>query len=197
MHGGIFEWTDSPWGRGAKDTLGVLRGGNGPSGELYGRCANAMGKPLTSKGATMGFRCCAGPRNDAKVDLKTVHGQTFSGTKVSALPAAVRDMPCNKDLDTPCDHEHAWIWQPIANVEIFVKGGCVGEKVTARCGMILAVLRGDEARVLAHVDAGREIPEAVLMAGDGRRIRIRGHDTKPFFREVTYNFGRLDVAVSK
>src|SRR5450755_2778341 len=43
MHGGAWEWTDSPWNRGAASHLetpfGVIRGGNGVAGELETRCA--------------------------------------------------------------------------------------------------------------------------------------------------------------
>ena len=74
MHGGPWEWTDSRWQRGpsaapgpARDggarDLAVLRGGNAALGELVGRCANARGSPSGSRALTVGFRCCAGPRN--------------------------------------------------------------------------------------------------------------------------------------
>jgi sulfatase modifying factor 1 len=37
MHGGVSEWTDSRWGRGAAHDLGVVRGGNDVAGELVTR----------------------------------------------------------------------------------------------------------------------------------------------------------------
>ena len=41
FHGGVWSWTASQWGRdGGKPGMVVLRGGNGPFGELVGRCAN-------------------------------------------------------------------------------------------------------------------------------------------------------------
>src|SRR5262249_43936915 len=43
MHGGAWEWTDSPWARGAAARLeappfGVVRGGNDVAGEIVTRC---------------------------------------------------------------------------------------------------------------------------------------------------------------
>ena len=46
MHGGAFEWTSSPWGRGSTTGLAALRGGDGLQGDVMGRCANAVpGRP--------------------------------------------------------------------------------------------------------------------------------------------------------
>ncbi|MBX3210773.1 MAG: SUMF1/EgtB/PvdO family nonheme iron enzyme [Labilithrix sp.] len=71
MHGGVWEWTSSAWGRGSRDAAqGVLRGGNSLAGELVGRCANAIARAPSKKAPTMGFRCCAGPKSDAEVALE-------------------------------------------------------------------------------------------------------------------------------
>ena len=69
MHGGPWEWTDGPWGRGSLRELGVLRGGNAVAGEIRRALRHGLARPPTTKSPTMGFRCCAGPKNDAKVDL--------------------------------------------------------------------------------------------------------------------------------
>ena len=42
LHGGVWEWTQSRWGRGGAADLYSVRGGNSSNGELAGRCANAM-----------------------------------------------------------------------------------------------------------------------------------------------------------
>jgi hypothetical protein len=53
---------------------------------------------------------------------------------------------------------------------------------------------GDEVQTLAQVDTGRSIPEVVLVAGADRHVRVRGGDAHGwFFREVTYDYGRVDV----
>lgn len=46
MHGGVWEWTDSPWGRGSERPLISVRGGNAPQGELVGRCARERHRAL-------------------------------------------------------------------------------------------------------------------------------------------------------
>ena len=60
LHGGVWEWTSSSWGRSSPRQLVTVRGGNAPAGELVGRCANAMGRPAETKAGSVGFRCCAG-----------------------------------------------------------------------------------------------------------------------------------------
>ena len=78
MHGGVWEWTSSPWGRGKSDpSLGVLRGGNALAGELVGRCANSLGRSTQTKEPSMGFRCCKGDVNAAKVELSLASGRTL------------------------------------------------------------------------------------------------------------------------
>jgi sulfatase modifying factor 1 len=77
MHGGAWEWTSSAWGRGHKENLGVLRGGNALAGELVGRCANALGRSPTTKASTMGFRCCKGEPNGASVELSLQTGRAL------------------------------------------------------------------------------------------------------------------------
>ena len=89
MHGGAWEWTELPWGRGGRKDLGVLKGGNAVAGEIAGRCANSLARPPATKSAAMGFRCCAGAKNEAKVS---------SSTKV--LPALERSMQ-TADIDGP------------------------------------------------------------------------------------------------
>lgn len=73
-------------------------------------------------------------------------------------------------------------------------GGCVGRDPNARCALAVSRLLGDKVQTLAEVDTGREIPEVVLVEGLDRRIRVRGADLRaPFFREVVFSYGRVDV----
>jgi hypothetical protein len=47
---------------------------------------------------------------------------------------------------------------------------------------------------LAEIDTGREIPEVVLVESADHRVRVRGADLRgQFFREVTFDSGRIDV----
>jgi formylglycine-generating enzyme required for sulfatase activity len=197
MHGSVWQWTDSAWGRGVGKDFGVLRGGNAVAGEIAGRCANALGRPPSTQSPTMGFRCCAGPRNEAIVDLAVKVGSPLSRIEnVQELPQSVLDLPCpSPDADAgACVYPRGWIWRPSGNVDIYLRSGCTGSGLGLRCGMVAATILGEKMVVLAHANVGREIPEVVLVAGEGRNARARGGDVHgPVFRELVYSYGKVDV----
>jgi len=195
MHGSVWEWTDSAWGRGVTKEFGVLRGGNAVAGDIVGRCANALGRPPAVRQPTFGFRCCAGPRNEAKVDLEVKVGQPLSRIEnVQELPQSVLDLPCPSPQKGTCVYPRAWIWRPSGNVEIYLRNGCTGSGLGLRCGIVAATLLGDKVHVLARANVGREIPEVVLVAGEGRNARARGGDIRgPVFREMVYSYGKVEV----
>src|SRR5579883_3098951 len=158
MHGSVWEWTDSPWGRGRGGDLGVLRGGNAAAGEIAGRCANALGRAPSTQSPTMGFRCGAGPRNEARVDLSVKWGSPLSKIEnVQDLPPGVLALDCPSPLvdGSPCVYPRAWVWHPTGNVEIFLRNGCTGSGLGLRCGIVAAMLLGDRVHVLAKTAVGR------------------------------------------
>ncbi len=199
MHGGAFEWTDSSWGRGSTRDLGVVRGGNDPSGELTSRCASARPMAPRERSPVTGFRCCAGPRNDDEVELEVKVGVPFQRaehTGRSSPPLdALGGVACGPPVSpAPCSLSRAWTWRPGPNVELSLAGGCVGRDPSARCALAVSRMLEGKVDVLAQIDTGREIPEVVLVEGTDRRIRVRGADLKgQFFREITYSYGRVDV----
>jgi sulfatase modifying factor 1 len=171
MHGGVWEWTSSSWGRGGKDpNLGVLRGGNSVAGELVGRCANAIGRKADKKQNVMGLRCCAGPKNAAEVKLE------LSGTPgIEGMPA-------------PDKTSRAWKWIPVANEELVLVLACSG-------GCTLSVRRGDA--ILLSAPVGKSMPELARI-GDAKNLRIRSLDQKgTFSREITYVYGRVELGEAK
>jgi hypothetical protein len=199
MHGGSFEWTDSPWNRGSNKDLGVVRGGNDVSGEIASRCAFARSMSPPDRSPVTGFRCCAGPRNDADVHLDVKIGVPFQKaehTSRSSPPLdALGGVACGPPLSpAPCSLSRAWTWRPSPNVELSLAGGCVGRDPSASCALAVSRMIGDRVDVLAQIDTGREIPEVVLVEGMDRRIRVRGADMKgQFFREIIFSYGRVDV----
>jgi formylglycine-generating enzyme required for sulfatase activity len=203
MHGGAWEWTDSTWRRGpagrVEPPLGVIRGGNDVAGEIATRCAFSRASAPGARSPSTGFRCCAGPRNDAEVTLAVKSGIPFEKTPHPARPSppldALGGQACGPPLSpAPCSLSRAWTWRPMPNVELSLAGGCIGRDPNARCAVAVARTVGERVDTLAQIDTGREIPEVVLVEGVDRRIRVRGADIHgPFFREVIFSYGRVDV----
>lgn len=200
LHGGVWEWTDSPWGRGDEAGLATVRGGNAPAGELVGRCANAMGRPPAHKVDTVGFRCCAGPRNPAEVSLHVVTGKKLEAREsvdrkleAQLLPVlkevAQRDLPNVEDFR--CDRQ--WVWRPLGNEELVLLGGCAGLGTRPACGVIVARVSLDRARFLAWASSGHWTPN-VHSDVDARDLWVFGGDELGQFRRlVGYVWGRVSV----
>jgi sulfatase modifying factor 1 len=202
MHGGAWEWTDSPWNRGSTRSdapLGVARGGNDVAGELTTRCASARALAAGSRSPATGFRCCAGPRNEAEVHLEVKTGIPFEKTVHPARPSpplqALDGQSCGPPLaPAPCSIARAWTWRPSPNIELSLAGGCMGRDPNARCAIAVSRMVGEREDTLAQVDTGREIPEVVLVEGMDRRIRVRGADLHgQYFREIIFSHGRIEV----
>jgi|GEM_PF-346095 len=195
MHGHVWEWTDSTWGRGSKDaSLGVLRGGNSVAGELVGRCANAMGRPSSKKSPTMGFRCCAGAKNEAKVEL------TVKGTPSIAMLGNPEDLheawepALRAAIGTEANHfERAWKWSPVPNEDLVMILGCNKVGVPT-CSLAVGRMVDGRGVVIASADVGHGSPPPDLARiGDARHLRIRGLDPAGTFgRDVTYVYGRVE-----
>jgi formylglycine-generating enzyme len=203
MHGGVFEWTASVWGRGSRDgAQGVLRGGNSVAGELVGRCANAIARSPSKKAPTMGLRCCAGPKSSAEVALD-LHGTpslvmanpTNATPWVSAIATAVGNGSPTVDPKTV----HAWTWIPVANEELVIALGCTSEP--RGCGLVVARPSSSDAGtagdVLAAASSGKDLPE-VARNGDPRHLRFRSLDQRGVYqRDITYAYGRIELGASK
>jgi hypothetical protein len=177
-----------------------VRGGNDAAGELVARCANARGRPSDERSATTGFRCCAGPRTDAKVELELKTGPVFEKASFwpdVALPPvpAIGNVACGPPNDAGvCSLARLWTWRPVANVVVWLSGGCVGRDPSARCGLVVWRMLGDKLDVLGDLDTGREVPEVVLVQGHEHRVRVRGANARgPFFKELFYAYGRVEV----
>jgi hypothetical protein len=200
MHGGVWEWTSSPWGRGNSAALATLRGGNSPAGELVGRCSNAMGRPPETKSDTVGFRCCGGPRNEAEVSLTIVRGKRLEHEEPvdKALTRAVIPLlpeQARQDLKDTADLklERMWFWRPIGNEELIVLGGCTGIARDPRCGAVVVRVLLDRPNVVAWVPSGYFFP-AVQTDADARDIWVYGGDDLGRFRRlVAYVWGRVSV----
>jgi len=214
QHGGAWEWTDVPWGRGGRKDLGVLKGGNAVAGELAGRCANSLARPPTTKSPAMGFRCCSGARNDAKVDLGVRIEAALERSMKTAelagpwLPFARATWGvANADRTSPAPvgaftFAHAFLWHPVGNEALVVASGCARETPKPRCGLLVGRTlanggssgdAGPSVRVLMHVDTGFEAAE-VAEAGEAKHLRFKGIDaTSAYLRDFTYAYGRIEM----
>jgi hypothetical protein len=198
MHGGAWEWTDSSWGRGvAKDRV-VTRGGGDASGELTSRCAYASPLSSDDRSPVVGFRCCAGPRNEAQVQLDVTTGPVLERTAhPSASPPleALGSLSCGPPATpAPCSVSRAWTWRPVPNVELSLAGGCSGRAPGVRCALAISRALHDHVDVVAEVDTGGGTPDVVFVDPAERRVRIRGWDARgTFFRDVVFSFGRVEV----
>jgi len=200
LHGGVWEWTDSPWGRGTDGALGTLRGGNAPAGEVVGRCANGRSQPIRRRSPTVGLRCCAGPRNEAEVVLKIERGAKLESRRsvpkpiasqlLEQLPAAVGDkLQGQEDFRI----QRSWIWHPIGNEELLVVGGCAGLGRKPICGVIVARVVLDRAAILTWASSGHRLP-SVQADVDARDAWLFGGDGRGSFRRlVEYAWGGVNV----
>jgi len=125
MHGLVWEWTDSNWGRGTSGGLVATRGGYGPSGELVSRCANGQGRAPLEKAANLGFRCCSGAKNTADVNITNTKqpalveepsvDAALNTRLIAALPKELRTA-----TNAAVSFEKIFRWHPRPNEEILL-----------------------------------------------------------------------------
>jgi sulfatase modifying factor 1 len=201
LHGGAWEWTDSPWMRRGITGLVTVRGGNSPAGDVTGRCANGRGEPPGVKRADISFRCCAGPRNAVEVALKVRDGRKLE--RVEAVdPLVVQGLSSHfpaeavQELRAPAERfrgERLWHWRPVAGDELVALAGCVREPPISRCGLLIGRRSFDRFLVLGWAGSGHGL--ASLYADvDARDLWMVGEDSKASFqRLVRYVSGRIEV----
>jgi formylglycine-generating enzyme required for sulfatase activity len=183
LHGAMWEWTDSAWTRGTAPPsagLFVLRGGNAEAGELVGRCANALARKPTLKNPTVGFRCCAGPKNAPPANFEQKKGLVFERVPNTAEIAAALVPEGTKtwgsDGAGAFVPSYAWIWRPTANEELRVVSGCAHPPEApnakgARCGVLVGRLI--EIDVAGERDAGASDAAAPLVNAKGAALEMQ------------------------
>jgi formylglycine-generating enzyme len=200
LHGGVWEWTSSDWGRGSEREAYSTRGGNGIDGELIGRCANARPESKDARSGTLGFRCCAGPENEAKVTLSVARGsklvtrerdRALAAKIVAALPGdTVAELGSN---GPGFSVERLWTWRPSGNEDLVVAAGCSGIGIAPRCGVIVARTTLADVRVLVWAESGFHLA-SVHIDKNPRELWLLGGDTRGAFRRrIAYSWGRVTV----
>ena len=199
MHGGVWEWTSSPWGRGVKHDLASLRGGNAAAGQLVGRCANAMGRSPTTKSSTIGFRCCAGEKNAAEVVLSVVKKKYFGALArwdrdtvrqvIGLLPVDVTD---KLKKHGKFKVQRVWVWRPVGNEEMWFFGGCAGLARKPECGVILT-RPGAKHKLIEWISSGHWAPALHVDHSPLDVWIFGGDDLGNFRRRIAYLWGKVKV----
>jgi hypothetical protein len=196
LHGSVWEWTQSDWGRGAKEASdAALRGGNALAGEVVDRCANGLARPPSTKAATIGFRCCAGEKNGAMVSLSLETGPVLETVRIKPMAEAYGDLPpraFDSEKLVECNYVNALTWRPTPNETLSILVGCTNAS-PRKCGVFIGTEVTGKAQRQAGVAFGGAIPE-VLPTGDKKVLKLRAVDWRgAFSRDVSYSYGRVDV----
>lgn len=202
MHGGAFEWTASPWGRGSSRPWVALRGGSGSAGDVVSRCANAVPRSGDARAADIGFRCCAGEPNDAEVGVEvTHHAQPLVWVPSTSRLVSIVEQSLPEDTVREFVQEgpgafkttRHWTWYPVDNEELFVALGCGRRQAHSVCGVVVSRIRADKAQPLGFVSTGSQVP-IIKIDDDSRTIWLFGIDEKGNYRRrVAYLWGRIGV----
>jgi sulfatase modifying factor 1 len=200
LHGGVWEWTRSPFGRGTARGLISVRGGNAPAGELAGRCANTIGRPPDLRSPTIGFRCCVGADLVPEVELPIRHARKLEARDrldPKLVPKLMQILPDDAKEElakhgTP-EAERMWSWWPVGNDELVAMSVCAGSGRRASCGVIFARVLLGQPSPLAWAHGGTWSP-MLDAENDPRDLwLLGGDDPGAFRRRVSYVWGKLTV----
>lgn len=199
LHGLVFEWTQSRWGRGTGSGLGTVRGG--PGGVLQARCANGQSRPPGSRAHDVGFRCCSGPVDPAVVDLTLRHDAPIveEPSVEPALGAAMlRAMPRDRQSvpGSRVAFEKVWRWHPRDNEELLVARWSARPAAAGPVSYSLAVFKvcGGAPALVAHMRGAVGAVGAPGSGADPQKIAARV-TTSPDTGELrmTYWYGSVQI----
>lgn len=199
LHGSVWQWTSSPWGRGTEGNLVTARGGNGEPGEVFGRCAHAVARRPSERSPTAGLRCCAGNRNLAEVTINLVRGEPlqlitnrddFQKTLTQMPPDELRTLM--GATRAPFKVLQTWRWRPVGNEELVLQSGCAHPGPLSICGVAVHRLPpGAPPEPLAFVSSGWWLP-SLNETDDPRDLYVYGGDKDGGFRRyLGYSYGRV------
>jgi hypothetical protein len=199
MHGGVWEWTASRWGRAGDPKLWAVRGGNAEAGDVVGRCANATPRAAGGASPTVGFRCCMGDVNDARVTIPVDRGKALEARpqpESSVLQRLETLVP--EDVHAALDGlggwrpASLWDWRPVSNTRFLVAAGCAGNLRSQRCGVLVAEVVVGQPQFMAWVWSGIW-PATVRLSTESRgKLWVYGGDRTSQLRQaVWFEAGRL------
>ena len=200
-HGGVFQWTASPWGRGTVGNLSTLRGGDAEAGEVVSRCANAIGRRPTEARRDYGFRCCSGDANLAEVTLDIVRGESLRAISPDeAMQRALADSPPKGLVDALAAGGGGafkvlttWRWRPIGNEELLLQSGCAHPGQHAVCGIAVGRPKAGKLESLGFVSSSWWLP-TLHEDTDPRDLWVFGGDELGGYRrKLQYAWGRVII----
>lgn len=199
LHGGVLEWTQSPWRRGAGEGRFVLKGGNGVDGELLGRCANAEGQKEDHRSGKLGFRCCFGPVNVAEVVIQAQSGEaieridSIDRAQFERLTSPLAGNDSEPFPEGSFSPERAYHWRPVGNETLVLHMACAKTSGTRRCGLVVGRDTPGSPTRLAFVETG-VITSSLHMDSQSDVIWLLGLDAQGSFkRKLSYQAGRAVV----
>jgi hypothetical protein len=207
LHGGVWAWTSSAWRRDpAKPNLVAIRGGNGESGELVGRCANGRGAKPDARREDLGARCCAGEPNTFEVVLEVTRAdplrwqppdERMAPLLAKLLPDDLAMLAATGDSREPnrraFKFERQWLWHPLGNEELVIAGGCARPAEHRACGVVVARVKLEVPQLLAWVPSDWWQP-TLSEADLAREVFLHGGDVNGAFRKkISYAWGRIAV----
>jgi len=199
LHGNVFEWTASAWGRGPPTDRVVVRGGGGEPGEVLARCANAEPRRPDRTRPDTGFRCCAGPVNTPEVVLSASSGPAVSklthlDSKLTERLLAQANPEMQRDLGSGrVDMVRGWRWEPVGNDHFLAITLCARRVTPSRCGLAVARNTPGRLEIVAWANTGY-IVSTLHMGHEARDIWLLGHDDSGAFKRlVRYAWGRVSV----
>src|SRR5262249_27597912 len=151
-----------------------------------------IARPTATKSPTMGFRCCAGPRNAAevKVDPKWGIPLEYFGYSRPNGKCASSERPCPARVPG-----RRWVWRPVGGDELGVQemcdvpgpnGGACNVEIP-RSPSVVAAESATVSLLPARIE-GQAFEMAQL--GDARHIRTRANGARgAYTREITYAYG--------
>ena len=180
--------------------LVAVRGGNAASGELVGRCANAVGRPAAERSASLSFRCCAGPGGAPEVELAVRHPRKLEARDrldpvlVPELLKVLPDEPRAALLrHGAIEPDRMWSWWPAGNDELVILSACAGTGRRAFCGVLVARVVLGKPALLVWADGGTWQP-MLHSENDPRDIwLLGGDDPGAFRRRLSYQWGRVSA----
>ncbi len=121
-----LEWTGSDWERGTPTGQKVVRGARAEVVSwLSGRCSHARQRDPSKSHDNVGFRCCKGEENSARVQLRrrqltTIEEEPGIDTPFEMMLMKAMPKDHRGTVGITLSFDKVWRWHPVANEEMII-----------------------------------------------------------------------------